>query len=295
MPIELPFPEPDEVAELPAPEAVTADPASPREKAFNYFNYFTEIEEAFVARRGAAMLVSPLDWALMEGWQREGIPLHIVLRGIARAFDRRDEKEPENPLLRVRKVNSIAYCQQAVMTAFVEWRQSQVGKSSGSTEEETTEETAVEPASDERDPFPSSLVANFLELAAGDLERARLTVPRFASEEYPHIRYSEALGRVAGKLRDLVARLGAEEAGMSMQRVEDDLTTFEDLLFDALRADTPPETLAELTKEAAGALKPYKKRMDKPIYEQTLENYLGRQLRTRYGVPRLSLFYLHPE
>lgn len=295
MPIQLPFPEPDEVAELPEPEAVTVNPDAPPEKHFNYFNYFTEIEEAFVGRRGAAMLVSPLDWALMEGWQREGIPLHIVLRGIARAFDRRSEKEPENPLLRVRKVNSIAYCQQAVMTAFVEWRQSQVGASSVSETDDTDSEALTEKPADDRDPFPSSLVANFLELAARDLERARQLIPRFASEEYPHIRYSESLGRVAEKLRDMVVRLGADEAGLSMQRVEDDLTTYEDMIFDTLRADATPETLAELTKEAAAALKPYKKRMDKPIYEQTLENYLGRQLRTRYGVPRLSLFYLHPE
>src|SRR6267154_2752606 len=37
---------------------------------WNYFNYFTEIEEYFWKKRGAHLLVSPLDWAIMETWQR---------------------------------------------------------------------------------------------------------------------------------------------------------------------------------------------------------------------------------
>ena len=30
---------------------------------WNYFNYFTEIEEYFWKKRGSHLLVSPLDWA----------------------------------------------------------------------------------------------------------------------------------------------------------------------------------------------------------------------------------------
>ena len=29
---------------------------------FNYYNYFTEIEETFVRRRGKHLLLSPIDW-----------------------------------------------------------------------------------------------------------------------------------------------------------------------------------------------------------------------------------------
>ena len=54
---------------------------------FNYFNYFTEIEEYFWRKRGAHLLVSPLDWAIVETWQRAGIPLDAVLRGIDSAFE----------------------------------------------------------------------------------------------------------------------------------------------------------------------------------------------------------------
>ena len=48
----------------------------------NYFNYFTEIEERFQQRRGSILLLSTLDWALIETWQEAGIPLDAALRGI---------------------------------------------------------------------------------------------------------------------------------------------------------------------------------------------------------------------
>src|SRR6201987_2513107 len=56
-------------------------------ESFNYFNYFTEIEEYFWRKRGAHLLVSPLDWAIVETWQKAGVPLEAVLKGIDRAFE----------------------------------------------------------------------------------------------------------------------------------------------------------------------------------------------------------------
>jgi hypothetical protein len=56
-------------------------------ETFNYFNYFTEIEEYFWRKRGAHLLVSPLDWAIVETWQKAGVPLEAVLKGIDRAFE----------------------------------------------------------------------------------------------------------------------------------------------------------------------------------------------------------------
>ena len=58
----------------------------------NYFNYFTEIEEHFQRRRGRILLLSTLDWALIETWKEAGIPLAAVLRGIDAAFDRYDQR-----------------------------------------------------------------------------------------------------------------------------------------------------------------------------------------------------------
>ena len=58
----------------------------------NYFNYFTEIEECFQRRRGGILLLSTLDWALIETWKDAGIPLQAALRGIEAAFDRYEKR-----------------------------------------------------------------------------------------------------------------------------------------------------------------------------------------------------------
>jgi len=78
----------------------------------NYFNYFTEIEEHFQRARGTGLfLLSPLDWALIESWKNSGIPLEAVLRGIDAAFEKWRARPSR---ARFQKVNSVAYCAQAV-------------------------------------------------------------------------------------------------------------------------------------------------------------------------------------
>src|ERR1700760_4023714 len=78
----------------------------------NYFNYFTEIEEHFQRRRGSLLLLSTLDWALIETWKEAGIPLEAVLRGIDATFDAHDRKPSKT-----KKVNGLAFCTQEVLAA----------------------------------------------------------------------------------------------------------------------------------------------------------------------------------
>ena len=88
----------------------------------NYFNYFTEIEEHFLRRRGGGLLLSTLDWALIETWKDAGIPLEAALRGIAAAFDRYDQRPSKT-----KKVNSVAYCSQEVLAAAEDMKEAAVG------------------------------------------------------------------------------------------------------------------------------------------------------------------------
>ena len=79
---------------------------------YNYFNYFTEIEEHFQRARGTSLfLLSPLDWALIETWKKSGVPLEAVLRGIDAAFEKWRSRK-----VKTQMVNSLAFCAQAVLT-----------------------------------------------------------------------------------------------------------------------------------------------------------------------------------
>ena len=83
----------------------------------NYFNYFTEIEEQFRKCRSEPVLLSPLDWALVESWKEQGFPLEAVLAGIERSFEKFKAGKRS-----YRKVNTLAYCSQEVFRAVEESR-----------------------------------------------------------------------------------------------------------------------------------------------------------------------------
>jgi len=91
---------------------------------WNYFNYFTEIEEYFWKKRGAHLLVSPLDWAIMETWQKAGIPLEAALKGIDRAFEsyQRSRRGSSGKPLK-----TLAYCTDAVLEAAEELQEAAAG------------------------------------------------------------------------------------------------------------------------------------------------------------------------
>src|SRR3989442_15476633 len=99
----------------------------------NYFNYFTEIEERFQQRRGSLLMLSTLDWALIETWREGAIPLEAVLRGIDSAFDKHDEKM-RRAVGRTRKVNGLAWCAQSVMEAAEQAMEAAIGASSTNNE-----------------------------------------------------------------------------------------------------------------------------------------------------------------
>ena len=103
-----------------------------------YFNYFTEIEEHFQRRRGTLLLLSPLDWALMETWKDAGIPLEAVLRGIDATFEKW-ERRPK----RFQKVNGLAYCSQEVLTSAEEMKEAAVGAPSTEAKNAGLDQSAV--------------------------------------------------------------------------------------------------------------------------------------------------------
>ena len=113
----------------------------------NYFNYFTEIEDAFVRRRGKHLFLSPMDWALMETWKQQGIPLHIVLRGVEKSFDSFEARP------RKRTVKSLLYCQEEVEAQYAEWVEARVGSCS---------QTTTEPDSD-KTPFSFAAISEHLQ------------------------------------------------------------------------------------------------------------------------------------
>lgn len=84
--------------------------------------YYQAIEQAFVERRGDPLMLSNADWTLIRHWRLAGVPLRVVLRGIADAFDAR-----AHSWARDRKVGSLRYCESEVDQAFERWQRALAG------------------------------------------------------------------------------------------------------------------------------------------------------------------------
>jgi hypothetical protein len=200
----------------------------------NYFNYFTEIEERFQQRRGSLLLLSTLDWALIESWREAGIPLEAALRGIDTAFDKYETRQKRG---RMRRINGLAWCAQAVMDAAVELKEASAGTAAATT---TPSESG----------FEHERIAAHLESAASALDAAAVA--------------PEPCAATAARLRELAAEVRASTqnaAHVDLEALERSLTVLEEKLFAALTAAAPEQLLVSLKEHAARELAPYRSRM----------------------------------
>ncbi len=226
----------------------------------NYFNYFTEIEEHFQRRRGSLLLLSTLDWALIETWKDAGIPLEAVLRGIDATFDKYDRRP-----VKTRKINGLGYCSQEVLAAAEEMKEAAVGT------ERAPEQTAT---------MQSEEIASFLKRNAEAFSKA--IVPD-ASKPLVH--------EQSASLRKLAEDLAASPS-VTLEDLERRLTVMEEKLFASLLAGTPDDTLVQIRAQADRDLAPYRSKMGATQIDQLLKQYVNKKLLERYHLPRLSLFYL---
>lgn len=232
----------------------------------NYFNYFTEIEERFQQRRGSLLLLSTLDWALIETWREAGIPLEAVLRGIDAAFDRYDERRGRGHM---RRVNGLAWCAQAVMTAAEEMREAMVG--------------AAKPKTDAASAgMEQERVAAHLSEAAGKLRAATL---------------DGLAARTATEIADRLSTLANEAQGQppNLEELERTLTALEDKLMNALIATATERELTALREQSERELAPYRRRMQALQIRQIEQQLLYKRLLELHSLPRLSLFYMRQD
>jgi len=231
----------------------------------NYFNYFTEIEERFQQRRGSLLMLSTLDWALIETWKEAGVPIEAVLRGIDDAFDKHDAKVLRAKA-RVRKVNGLAWCAQSVMEAVEAMRDAEVRP-----------RPVTEPV---ESGFESLRIVRFLESNAATLEMT--TLPRPADE---------MSAEIATRLRGLAEQVRSVGGG-ALEETDRTLTVLEERLFSALMMASSEEVLVGLREQAARELAPYRGKMQAVQIKQVQQQFLQKRLLEQYRLPRLSLFYM---
>lgn len=221
----------------------------------NYFNYFTEIEEHFQRTRGTGLfLLSPLDWALIETWKNAGVPLEAVLRGVDEAFATwRGRKS------RIQKVNSLAFCSQAVLT--------EAQRMAGTAPART-------PDSSRSQPFELSELRSYLTRNA---EALRAT---------GHSTY----GAIASSLDRLADEI--EQHATDLEALEQRLTALEDKMIATARGEQTEEQLVAARRDLESQLRPYRGKMTAEQLVMIEKQYLERRALEDIKLPRLSLFYM---
>jgi hypothetical protein len=230
----------------------------------NYFNYFTEIEEHFQRRRGGILMLSTLDWALIETWKDAGIPLEGVLRGIDATFEHYEQRPSKT-----RKVNGLGFCAQEVLAAAEAMKEAAVG---------TTLESKGERG------FDPTEIAAFLRRNASELERANLPSRLGIS---PH----SVAHEISTSLKELADEIG-HKTSPRLEDLERRLTVLEEKLFAVLLAVLPDDEVVAVREQADRELAPYRSKMPASQVDQLRKQFTHKRLLEKYGVPRLSLFYM---
>jgi len=240
-------------------------------EAFNYFNYFTEIEEHFWRKRGAHLLVSPLDWAIVETWQKAEIPLEAVLKGIDRAFESwgRSRRAAGG-----RQLKSLAYCVDAVLDAAAEAQEAAAGSG-----------PEVKPARPAEARFSQNELRKYFERNAAQLRAAA------KKQGDTHRELAARLEETARRLEEIFPVRDAA-AARDLEDLERRLTILEEKLAAAFLANADEEILLGVRREMDRSLAPYRRKMSAEQLAQLERQYMQKRLFEHCGVPRLSLFYL---
>ena len=234
---------------------------------WNYFNYFTEIEEHFWKKRGAHLLVSPLDWAIMETWQKAGVPLEAALKGIDRAFESygRSRRGAGKPL------KSLAYCTDAVLEAAEEQQEAAAG---------------AQPAvrKEAKEAFGRQELRAYLGRNAEQVrkaaEQAESSVPVLAGL------LKECGERLAGAVTLL-----DDPGKLDVEDLERRLTILDERIHAGLLTHAPEELMLKIRREVDSQLVNYRRKMKAEQLALVAKQYLQKRLLDEYRLPRLSLYY----
>jgi hypothetical protein len=242
----------------------------------NYFNYFTEIETRFQQRRGSLLMLSTLDWALIETWREAGVPLQAVLRGIDSAFDNYDKQRSRLGNRRQRKVNGLAWCHQAVMDIVEQSKEAAIGAA------------PTQPTELRESGFEAARIARYLQHNAAALDAAADNLLSPANT---------AAAESAIRLRSLATALSSptdnlQPATGNLEDLDRTLTVLEEKLFAALLTAVPEEQLVTLREQATRELAPYRGKMQAVKIKQVQQQFLQKRLLEAHSLPRLSLFYM---
>jgi len=241
----------------------------------NYYNYFTDIEEHFVRRRGKHLYVSPLDWSLIATWRDSGVPLHVALRGIDRAMDSFLAKQSRSDA----RVSTLFYCHASVMEEYAHHLESHLGEAPA----EAAGTAAPAPLQKPEGPDKQA-VLEFLNAQIAEIKTLYTKLSALESA-------SEGIDRIVLRLEEIAQDLETDKQ-VDFEALDRDLAILDEALVRELHTAISPEQVAAWEQEAKKELKIYRKKLPKETYGKILDNFLRTKIHRHFTVGELSLFHM---
>ncbi len=229
----------------------------------NYFNYFTEIENYFLKKRKKGTIISPLDWALIETWKEMKIPLHVVIRGIEKAFENFEKKEKK-----FSRINSLYYCNQSVLEEFEKYILSTQDSPQQNDQVQNTEIT---------EEIKKEKLTNFLNELIDKLSKTKNS--------------QELCLRIRKRLETISKEMETPDIEI-IERIGRNLKEIDDLVVEHLKRLISESENRELKKEVKKELRKYKGEIPQKMYSNLVEKVFKRKLKEKFGIGELSVLDL---
>jgi hypothetical protein len=247
-----------------------------RGHTMNYYNYYTEIEEHFVRRRGKHMFVSPMDWSLIATWRDAKIPLHVVLRGIDRAMDSYFSKLRQ----RDNRLSTLFYCHSSVMEEYQRHLESHLGEDSAA--DAATSGSAESKPIEKFEGPDTKAVLNYLNDRISEIKA--LSMKQSIVENVA----VEKIERIVSRIGEISLDLESDRQ-LDYEALDRDLGILDESLIEMVRAALPADQITLWEQEAKKDLKVYRKKLSKDMYAKILENFLRAKIHRHFGVAELSI------
>lgn len=213
-------------------------------------SYLEKVESFFVDKRKKGLIISPKDWLVIERWQQEGIPLHIVLKGIENTFKNVDSSAIGGKS----KIHRLSYCEAEIRNL---WEKKTCV--SVTNEEELSQATGID-----------QVVSSLKDAAAQQQGEIAREISQFVDE--------------ITRIRDKTT-----QAGTSAIELEIWLREGLANLADRLQTMVDQERLKSIQRAVEDKLQDYRQAMEVDTYRKTFHTLFRERLLESVGISELSI------
>lgn len=213
-------------------------------------SYLEKVERFFVKKRKKGLIISPKDWLVIEKWQQEGIPLHIVLKGIENTFKNVDSSAIGGKS----KIHRLSYCEAEIRNLW--------------------EKKAAVPVAD---------VEGFTPIAS--LNHVVDTLKDTAARQEGKV--AQAILQFAGEVARMHDK--TMQADISVIELETRLREGLANLADRLQTVVDREKFKNIQQAVEDKLHDYQQAMEGEIYRKTFHTLLRERLLESVGISELSI------